>query len=171
MAKITREKRREYYKRWYDNGGKEYLKIYNQKIAKKRNAYRKQWAAKNRDKQNAYYRQYINRRRREDPKYRIHSGISSAISYSLKGKKAWRNWEKLVGYSIEDLIRHLEQQFDDNMSWSNYGTYWHIDHKKPKSWFNYTNPEDKEFRECWGLLNLQPLEKGANMRKGDKFSS
>jgi len=78
--------------------------------------------------------------------------------------------EKLVGYTLENLTKHLEKQFDDKMSWDNYGSYWHIDHIKPKSLFNYTSEIDKEFKECWGLNNLQPLEAKANLIKHNKYN-
>ncbi len=55
------------------------------------------------------------------------------------------------------------------MSWENYGSYWWLDHIKPRSSFNYESPDDKELKECWALENLQPLEKIANIRKGNKI--
>ena len=55
------------------------------------------------------------------------------------------------------------------MNWKNYGSYWHIDHIKPKTLFNYSSPEDKEFIKCWSLSNLQPLEKITNIKKGNRY--
>ena len=55
------------------------------------------------------------------------------------------------------------------MTWDNYGSYWWIDHIKPRSLFKYEKPEDKEFKECWALKNLQPMEKIANIKKGNKI--
>lgn len=55
------------------------------------------------------------------------------------------------------------------MNWNNYGSYWVIDHKKPKSLFKYYNPEDQAFRDCWCLANLQPLEVKENLNKSNKF--
>jgi len=55
------------------------------------------------------------------------------------------------------------------MTWENYGTYWHIDHKIPIAVFNYEKPEDIDFRLCWSLKNLQPLEKIENIKKKDKL--
>ena len=88
---------------------------------------------------------------------------------ALKGKKAGRKWEDLAGYTIEDLIKHLENQFDNKINWSNYGFYWHIDHIKPKSLFSFKTPKDSEFQKCWALNNLQPLEKIANIRKYNHY--
>jgi hypothetical protein len=63
---------------------------------------------------------------------------------------------------------HLEKLFTPEMSWENYGTYWSIDHKAPVAVFNFEKPTDVEFRLCWSIKNLQPLEKIANIKKGKK---
>ena len=80
-----------------------------------------------------------------------------------------RTWESLVGYSISELIVHLETKFKNGMSWDNYGTYWHIDHIKPVSWFVIETVESDAFKQCWALDNLQPLEASVNMSKGNRF--
>lgn len=51
------------------------------------------------------------------------------------------------------------------MNWNNYGIYWEIDHIIPKSLFNFSCTEDKEFQVCWSLLNLRPLEKSLNRQR------
>jgi hypothetical protein len=61
----------------------------------------------------------------------------------------------------------LESKFDDKMSWDNYGSYWHIDHIIPQSKLLYNSMEDENFKKCWDLQNLQPLEATANMKKGE----
>jgi 5-methylcytosine-specific restriction endonuclease McrA len=86
----------------------------------------------------------------------------------MNGKKQGRSWEKLVGYTIEDLIKHLENQFTGDMSWENYGK-WELDHIKPKSLFKYETAEDAEFKKCWALENLQPLSKIENRKKRNKY--
>jgi 5-methylcytosine-specific restriction endonuclease McrA len=62
------------------------------------------------------------------------------------------------------------------MNWDNYGVYlknkdkkWHIDHIIPQSTLPYTNMEDENFKKCWALENLRPLESVENMKKGSKF--
>lgn len=51
---------------------------------------------------------------------------------------------ELLGCSIKEYILYLEKQFDQNMTWENYGKdkYWEIDHIQPLSKggsFHYTN--------------------------------
>jgi len=114
--------------------------------------------------------EYLRQLSKENPKFRLDMSMSVAIRQSLKGRKAGRSWEKLVGYTLKDLIGHLEEQFNDKMNWENYGSYWELDHIKPRSLFKYTSPEDPEFEECWALKNLQPLEKFTNRRKSNTFA-
>jgi len=159
---------------------KAYQKDYHKKWRKEnieclRN-YEKNWRINNRDKKRESDRKYakterkIKRklRRKIDLKYRLNSNMSSVISNCLKGKKAGKKWQDLVGYTLTDLMKHLESRFEPWMNWKNYGK-WHIDHIKPQSLFNYKTAEDKEFKECWALNNLQPMEKIANIKKGNRF--
>ena len=46
---------------------------------------------------------------------------------------------------------------------------YHIDHIRPVSSFYFTKIEDKEFKECWALSNLQPLWASENCSKGANF--
>lgn len=68
----------------------------------------------------------------------------------------------MVGYNIQDLKEHLELQFDENMTWENMGSYWEIDHIVPLNLFSYETEQDEQFKICWSLANLRPLEKIAN---------
>jgi len=129
------------------------------------------WVKNNRSKVNKIQCRYFKKRRKIDHRFSLDQNFSSNVCHSLKGLKSGRSWESLVGYTIEDLVEHLESQFwkDENINWDNYGSYWHVDHIRPKTSFNYKIAEDPEFKECWKLSNLQPLEAIANMKKSDKF--
>ena len=107
----------------------------------------------------------------KNPRKRLDLNMSSMMRQVLKEKKMNRKWEKLVGYTLQDLIKYLENEFNENMSWDNWGKCWEIDHKIPKSWFNYKNSENPEFKKCWALENLQPLEKNKNRTKSNHFKS
>ena len=120
---------------------------------------------RNKDKRREQQRIRHNTRRKTDSKYRLDTNFSSAISMSLKGKKAWRKWNALVCYSLEELVNHLENRFDKDMTWENYGSYWHVDHIIPKCLFKYENAEEETFRKCWSLENLQPLRRLENLKK------
>ncbi|MCW1431399.1 hypothetical protein [Novosphingobium sp. JCM 18896] len=110
----------------------------------------------------------LNARRRADPKFRIDNRMSVNIGAALKGRKAGRRWESLVGYTLDDLVAHLEALFLPGMTWDNIGE-WHIDHVRPKSSFSYLSPDEAEFRECWSMANLQPLWASDNLSKHTKL--
>ncbi len=120
-------------------------------------------------KSKEYNKEYIRKKRIENPSFRLSQNISHLMYQSLKTIKNGRKWEELVGYKTDKLVNHLEKQFDDKMNWDNYGSYWWVDHIKPRSLFKYTTTEEPEFKECWALKNLQPLEKIANIKKGNSF--
>lgn len=151
---------------------KEYTKEYKQKWDVKNKEHLKdwqrEWFLKNNKTRGEYNREYSKQRRKTDPRYRMDSNVRCLIWQALKGEKAGRSWEKLVGYTVDDLTKHLENQFTEGMSWDNYGS-WEIDHIKPRSLFKYETAEDQEFRKCWALENLQPLNKIENRKKGNKY--
>jgi hypothetical protein len=107
--------------------------------------------------------------RQATPKGALDGRMKTAIKKALKRTKAGRQWERLVGYTVHDLMVHLERQFAKGMSWSNMGA-WHIDHRVPRAAFNYTCAEDEAFKQCWALTNLQPLWARDNLSKGDRLT-
>ena len=150
-----RQKNKEYIKKHR----REYYLKNRQELIK----YSIQWAKENPIKARKYSHNW-KEKNKECIQYKLNQVIASAIWFALKGNKNRRNWEKLVGYTLENLMKHLENQFDDKMNWQNYGSYWEIDHKKPKSLFGIS-----ELQECWALKNLQPLEKSKNRRKFNHY--
>jgi hypothetical protein len=115
----------------------------------------KQWRLSNPD----YHRGY-----QSTPEMRLHSNVSRAIRSSLKLNKAGRGWESLVGYTLKDLITHIEMNFSPGMTWQNYGK-WELDHKIPKALFKFERADDQAFKNCWALSNLQPLWMSDNRKK------
>ncbi|KKM07190.1 hypothetical protein LCGC14_1736380 [marine sediment metagenome] len=126
----------------------------------------KSWLNKDGSRQKRYL--YIRSLIKSNPKFKLRTRISAAISLSIKGNKHGRPWESLVGYTLNDLRVHLERKFQSGMTWTNYGK-WHIDHKTPLKVFNFTKPEHEDFKRCWALDNLQPLWASENCAKGAKL--
>ncbi len=104
-------------------------------------------------------------RRKKDMDYRIRCILRSRLRKVLKGKLKSAKTKELLGCSITYFLDYMESQFDDEMSWANYGQ-WHLDHIKPCASFNLINPEEQ--RECFHYTNLQPLWAEDNLRKGAK---
>jgi hypothetical protein len=101
-------------------------------------------------------------------KNRLSVAFSGNMRHSLKGNKSGNHWETLVNYTVTDLRKHLEKQFNDGMTWDNYGK-WHIDHITPVSAFNFDKPSDMDFKRCWALSNLRPLWAKENHQKINKI--
>ena len=112
-------------------------------------------------KQNREYKSLY----RQTPRNRLNHNLNTLVWVTLKGGRHRQRWEKYVGYTIEELITHLEKQFTDKMNWDNYGSYWEVDHIKPKSLFKFASIVEEEFKKCWALDNLQPLKAYDNWKK------
>ena len=73
---------------------------------------------------------------------------------------------ELIGCSKEELIKHLESQFIEGMTWENWSLNgWHIDHIRPISSFDLSDPA--QAKECFHYSNLQPLWAIDNLKKSD----
>lgn len=141
----------------------------------------KQWAQQNKERRRKISRESAARRRAENPSLfserkrqlmgspinRLTHNISELVRRALAGNKQSRRWETLVGYSVQDLRRHLERQFVGGMSWDNYGR-WHVDHIVPVASFSFSDHDDDEFRRCWAMSNLRPLWASENSSKNAK---
>ena len=100
-----------------------------------------------------------------NPSARIRNAIRSRMWSALKGNTDGALFSRL-GYSLADIVAHLERQFVDGMSWDNYGR-WHVDHVRPCASFDLTDSE--QFAACWSLSNLAPLWATDNIRKGASY--
>ena len=78
-------------------------------------------------------------------------------------------------YNAEELRKHIESQFTENMSWDNYGTYWSLDHIKPRKAFLTEYSEGKYesleicLREMNALNNLRPMKCLDNIMKSSYY--
>jgi hypothetical protein len=86
----------------------------------------------------------------------------------LVAGKACRGFSKSLGYTVEELRRHLERQFTRGMNWERFAVgEIHIDHRLPLSSFDLTDP--LESAAAWALTNLQPMWAEENHSKSDKI--
>lgn len=162
---------------------KQYREGHKKELSVKQKQYRENNPEKEAAKCKKYHQSLagkLSRKRAKDkrlstPKGRLDFNISIAICTSLKRKdssKNGRHWETLVGYTVGGLKKHLESRFEDWMNWDNYGygeDKWCVDHKRPVVSFNFGSSEHPDFKECWGLKNLQPMRCSENFSKGAKF--
>ena len=129
----------------------------------------RRWTKKNIERERTRLRK-VAKKIRSTTKGKLNNSMASNVSRSLNGSKSRRPWVTLVGYTVEQLKRHLEKQFLPGMSWENRSD-WDIDHKIPLAAFNFERPEDPDFQRAWALKNLRPLWKADNRRKGATVSA
>lgn len=99
-----------------------------------------------------------------DPLNAFKLRVSNTIRRHLKNKKANKTIEYL-GCTIPVYKKFIERQFDEGMSWSNYGE-WEIDHIVP---VNYNKPTLEIVQSRLHYTNTQPLWKSENMAKGNRY--
>ena len=131
-------------------------------LEKKRN-----WRETNREKDRAGRRRRHDARWNTDTQYRLAMQLRTRLRRAVEG--SWKSGSAVadLGCSIAELKLHLERQFDANMTWENYGTYWHIDHVLPLAHFDLTDRE--QFLRAVHWSNLQPLYWRDNLVKKDRI--
>jgi hypothetical protein len=137
-------------KNWRKNNAE---KVTNQKI---------NWCRKNKDKINENERN----RRKNDIEYKIKKNLRRRVNQTITRDYKSSSTLELLGCSTYDFLKYMESKFMDGMNWDNYGQ-WHIDHIKPCSSFDLTNPEQQKL--CFHYSNLQPLWAKDNISKSDKI--
>jgi len=153
-------------RRKYDEKNRDKRKVYSKMYREKNGEKIKDYFNKNKLKLNKNKNKYIKDRIKTDHQFRLKRNIKRLFSFFMKGKKYKSTFEYL-NYTLEELKDHLEKQFDSNMSWSNYGKYWEIDHIIALHWFNFMDEGD--IKKCWNLRNLRPLNISENRHKQSKL--
>ena len=114
----------------------------------------------------------MRKRRKEDINFRIKSNIRSRIGHELRKANISRKGKiKYLDIEMETYRKWLESQFDENMSWKNYGKYWHIDHVVPCAAFKFKDEEDDAIYECFNWKNTRPLYGPENSSKSDTIDN
>ena len=102
-----------------------------------------------------------------DPAGHLSRVCRTRIHDALKSNKELHTQE-YIGCSIEVFKQHIESQFKDDMTWKNYGSLWHIDHKIP---LKYGNPTIEEVINRLHYTNTQPMYASENIAKGNRYIS
>lgn len=131
----------------------------------------KEWLLKNKEKyketHNKYCRIWSKRKRLIDPIYKITKNMRCRMYLAIKRNTKSETTNLLLGCNIQFLKKYLEKQFTNDMSWSNYGKKWHIDHIIPCASWDLSIPEQQFM--CFNYRNLRPLDGIENIKKKDKF--
>ena len=99
------------------------------------------------------------------PQVKIKNKYMGKLYNALKNSYNPKDFEEIFGCSVLNMQMHLEQGFDKNMNWNNYGE-WHVDHIIPCDSFDLT--KDGDLKQCFHWSNLQPLWASDNIRKSNK---
>ena len=120
----------------------------------------------------AVHNAYNKNRRSTNVEAAINSRFGNAIRRSLKrhNSKKTARWEHLLGFTLSNLIVHLQKTMPSGYSWADVlSGQLHIDHKKPLSLFQYSDDRDPQFTAAWSLKNLQLLPWLENIQKGNSY--
>lgn len=153
----------EYQKKYYLNNNE---KVKNRQKNKRKNnpIISKEYDLKRRSKRKIYFKEYFYKRRNEDILFKISHNLRGRIYKFVQNKS--KSTKTIVGCSYLQIKDHLEKQFNDGMSWDNYGYYgWHIDHIIPLS---SAKTEEEIYKLCH-YTNLQPLWAEDNLKKSNKI--
>lgn len=149
------------------NRNKESIKKSHQKWNESNKDYYKNYYQQNKDYMLERSSKRWTERYRTEPEFKLKALFRRRFSYFLNGRIT-DNIKNYIGCSIEELRKHLENNFADGMSWENHGE-WHIDHIIPVSSFDYSPGKIEEsLHKCWHYSNLQPLWASDNLKKSNK---
>lgn len=144
------------YNKKYKSEHKEDIKTYNAK-----------YNIENRETIQKRHTPYLINRRKTCPQYKISVVLRNRISALLKNKIKSASSLKLLGCSYDFLKEWFEYQFEEDMTFENHGTLWHIDHIIPCKHFDLI--EESEQQKCFNWTNLQPLYAEDNLSKNSSI--
>lgn len=113
--------------------------------------YCKEWRARN----PGYSTEYTLRRRAENIQYRLAGNLRTRFTAALKANSKAGSAVRDLGCSVDEFKLYIENQFDDGVTWDNYGKIWELDHIQPLRDFDLT--DRSQVLEACNWLNLRPM--------------
>ena len=170
------------HKKEYRKNNKEaltkYAREWNKKNKELKAGYVRKWEEKNKEVRAKYYKEYRKNRYHTDPNYKMRYLLIKSLRNKLKRHliketnpefSYTKASSSLLGCTLEEVKTHIENQFEDGMTWENWTRDgWHLDHIVPCSSFDLTKNEEQE--KCFHYTNLQPLWAKDNLSKGSKLN-
>jgi len=186
-CKAVQESKKKWYEENHDRmcqlNAQNHIKNKEERNLKARKYYKenihkfREYKNKNRQRINAWRCKKEKENRDTNPAYKMRIYVSNSIHRCLKknsGSKGGISCLTKIDYSINELKKHLESQFESWMNWDNYGVYktdgkktWQIDHIIPQSKLLYNSMDHPNFKKCWALSNIRPLESYSNLIKSN----
>ena len=131
---------------------------------------RKNRAARDPEELKKYHREYFAERIKSDLNFLLISNLRTLTKGAIKrgGSETEAKTLELIGCSLEECRKHIEEQFDEKMNWDNWDRKgWHLDHIRPCSSFNLS--QEKQQYVCFNWRNLRPLWWNKNINKRDNY--
>ncbi|MFL2517232.1 MAG: hypothetical protein ACJ0GX_11785, partial [Parasynechococcus sp.] len=113
---------------------------------------------------------YSTWRLKNDPQFKLHVRLNTRISDVLKkqGMVKAAKTSQLIDAEIADFKAYLSANWEEGMSWDNYGKDgWHVDHIRPCASFDLT--EEEQQLACFNWRNLRPMWASENISKSDNY--
>jgi len=145
---------------------KEYHKKYYQKNKNRIIEKSRKWCEENKELYLKSRRERIKERKNNDIFFKLKCKLKTDIYISIRRKKRNKRLEDILGVSIENFKKHIEYQFEEWMTWDNWGkSTWHIDHIIPLC----SAKDENEIYELWYYTNMRPISAIENLKKGGKL--
>lgn len=151
-------KNKEYYKKWEEENREKRLRQKHEYYLQHKEE-KKEYAELNKERIRVSKRK-LHHKNKKDPNYRLLRKCRDFVHRCLTGTKLYRT-HSILGYTPEELRKHLEANFYGTMNWEVQN--WEIHHIKPLDTFNFLNEDGTDnydvIREANCLSNLIPLLK------------
>ena len=107
-------------------------------------------------------------KRQVDSSFRLYHNLCHRVNAALHGRGKSARTRALLGIeSVEQYKTYLEQQFQPGMTWENYGTAWHVDHRIPLSTLDLSDETNQRF--LFSHKNTRPMWAKANLSRGNRL--
>ncbi len=154
-----------------------HTRLYREKNKDRIRVRMKDWKASNRQHVSEYSRiynkanrtklsEYVKEKAKNDIQYRLSRQLRSRFADAVRGRQHSASAVSNLGCPIAEFKTYLSSLWLPGMSWKNWGRgpgKWHIDHVRPLSSFDLTNPDQQKI--ACHYTNLQPLWEKDNLRK------
>lgn len=153
------ERCRDYKKKNQENVSK-YNKQYKSVNKKELSDYNRTYNLEHREEIQTRQTAQHRKRRETDIQFKISKKLRSSFTKYLNSKRKTIIADT-VGCSLKEYKKWIEFNFDENMSWDNYGEYWQIDHVLCIYLFDLTLIDEQKL--CFDWKNTRPLNKIKNL--------
>lgn len=164
------QKRIDYRKKYKESGMlKDQSKSWRESNPGAAAAYMKEY--NKRESVKAHRKELLRIRYETDENYRQRIDLRGWLGNQYKRLRRRKNkhgdkWLDLLGCTMKQFIEHIESQFEDGMTWRNWGNGeldWNVDHIIPLNTFDLSDPE--QLMIAANYKNLRPLWRVVNVRR------